>query len=67
MGNILSLCHSIGHPWGIFSVSVILLVTHGEYSQSVAFYWPPAGNTLFRTLQRRTGGRARHGHCRIDH
>eukprot|EP00959_Pyramimonas_sp_CCMP1952_P019894 420374-Pyramimonas_sp.AAC.1 len=29
---------------GIFSVDGVLLVTHGEYSQSVALYWSPVGN-----------------------
>jgi hypothetical protein len=46
VANILSVGHPTGHVWRIFSVSGILLVTYGEYSQSRASYWSRMKNIL---------------------
>jgi|AntRauMFilla1563_2_1112583.scaffolds.fasta_scaffold60801_1 hypothetical protein len=43
--------HSIGHARRIFSWTCILLVTRGEYSHGLAFYWQDRPDEL-RVLRR---------------
>eukprot|EP00959_Pyramimonas_sp_CCMP1952_P104268 2179316-Pyramimonas_sp.AAC.1 len=54
MGTILSLWHSIGRPWGLFSVSGILLVA-----------WCAAADLRGRSGSRVTQESAEHRHRRV--
>eukprot|EP00959_Pyramimonas_sp_CCMP1952_P428601 8977132-Pyramimonas_sp.AAC.1 len=50
--SVLGRCRSVGRPSRIFSVVVVLLAAHREYSQTMSFNWLSAGGAAKATRGR---------------